>query len=141
MPAVRLALTCGSGDFKGYVAVAAYYVDLPRGSNDGSAMRADVLDAAILTGAAPAFNGRGRFTALVILRLGFDLEHRFAVGCYILHAGLLSQPFGGFFAQCRDRPAVSGVVLNVQAMSLSGFLEFLIVVSNSFVRHMPEVFL
>lgn len=61
MPAVRLALTCGSGDFKGYVAVAAYYVDLPRGSNDGSAMRADVLDAAILTGAAPAFNGRGRF--------------------------------------------------------------------------------
>ena len=128
MPAVRLALTCGSGDFKGYVAVAAYYVDLPRGSNDGSAMRADVLDAAILTGAAPAFNGRGRFAALVILRLGFDLEHRFAAGCYILYAGLLSQPFGGFFAQCRDRPAVSGVVLNVQAMSLSGFLEFLIVV-------------
>ena len=114
--------------FEWYVAVAAYYVDLPRGSNDGSAMWADVLDAAILAGAAPAFDGCSRFAALVIVGFGFDLEHRFAAGGYILHAGLLSQPFGGFFAQCRDRPAVGGVVLDVQAVGFGGFLEFLIVV-------------
>ena len=114
--------------FEWYVAVAAYYVDLPRGSNDGSAMWADVLDAAILAGAAPAFDGRGRFAALVIVGLGFDLEHCFTAGGYILHTGLLCQPCGGFFGQRRDRPAVGGVMLNVQAVGLGGFFEFLIVV-------------
>ena len=116
------------GLFEWYVAVTAYYVDLPRGSNDGSAMWADVLDAAILAGAAPAFDGRSRFAALVIVGFGFDLERRFAAGGYILHAGLLGQPFGGFFGQRRDRPAISGVVLDVQAVCFGGFLEFLIVV-------------
>ena len=100
--------------FEWYVAVAAYHVDLPRGSNDGSAMWADVLDTASLAGAAPAFDSRSRFAALVIVGLGFDLEHRFAAGGYIRHAGLLGQPFGGFFGQRRDRPAISGVVLDVQ---------------------------
>ena len=114
--------------FEWYVAVAAYHVDLPRGSNDGSAMWADVLDAAILAGAAPAFDSRSRFAALVIVGFGFDLEHRFAAGGYICHAGLLGQPFGGFFAQCRDRPAVGGVMLDVQAVGLGGVLEFLVVV-------------
>ena len=114
--------------FEWYVAVAAYHVDLPRGPDDGSAMQADVLDAAILAGAAPAFDGRGRFAALVIVGLGFDLEYRFAAGGYILHAGLLGQPCGGFFGQRRDRPAVGGVMLDVQAMGFGGFLEFLIVV-------------
>ena len=116
------------GLFEWYVAVAAYHVDLPRGSDNGSAMRADVLDAAILAGAAPAFDGRGRFAALVIVGFGFDLERRFAAGGYILHAGLLGQPCGGFFGQRRDRPAVGGVMLNVQAVGLGGFFEFLIVV-------------
>lgn len=114
--------------FEWYVAVAAYHVDLPRGSNDGSAMWADILDAAVLAGAAPAFDGRGRFAALVIVGFGFDLERRFAAGGYILHARLLGQPFGGFFGQRRDRPAISGVVLDVQAVGFGGFLEFLIVV-------------
>ena len=68
------------GLFEWYVAVAAYHVDLPRGSNDGSAMWADILDAAVLAGAAPAFDGRGRFAALVIVGFGFDLERRFAAG-------------------------------------------------------------
>lgn len=80
--------------FEWYVAVAAYHVDLPRGPDDGSAMRADVLDAAVLAGAAPAFDGRSRFAALVIVGFGFNLERRFAAGGYILHAGLLGQPFG-----------------------------------------------
>ena len=48
MPAVRLADACGSGNFKGYVAVAAYYVDLPGGPDDGSTLGANVLDAAVL---------------------------------------------------------------------------------------------
>lgn len=81
------------GLFEWYVAVAAYYVDLPGRPDDGSAMRADILDAAILAGAAPAFDGRGRFAAFVIVGLGFDLEYRFAAGGYILHARLLGQPF------------------------------------------------
>ena len=114
--------------FEGYIAVAAYHVDLPRGANDGSAMRADVLDAAVLAGAAPAFDGRSRFAALVIVGLGFDLEYHFAAGGYILHVGLLGQPFGGFFGQRRDRPAVGGVMLDVQAVGLGGFFEFLVVV-------------
>lgn len=116
------------GLFEWYVAVAAYHVDLPRGSNDGSAMWADILDAAILAGAAPAFDGRGRFAALVIVGLGFDLEHCFTAGGYIRHTGLLCQPCGGFFGQRRDRPAVGGVMLDVQAVGFGGFLEFLIVV-------------
>ena len=62
-------------------------------------MRADVLDAAILAGTAPAFDGRGRFAALVIVGLGFDLKYRFAAGGYILHTGLLGQPCGGFLGQ------------------------------------------
>ena len=114
--------------FEWHVAVAAYHVDLPRGSDNGSAMRADVLDAAILAGAAPAFDGRGRFAALVIVGLGFDLEHCFTAGGYIRHTGLLCQPCGGFFGQRRDRPAVGGVMPNVQAVGLRGFLEFLVVV-------------
>ena len=91
-------------------------------------MRADVLDTAILAGAAPAFDGRGCFAALVIIGLGFDLENRFAAGGYILHTGLLGQPFSGFFCKRRDCPAVSGVMLDVQAVGLRGFLEFLVVV-------------
>ena len=114
-------LAVGLSLFKCYVAVAAYHVDLPRRPNNGSAMRADVLDAAILAGAASAFYGRGRFATLVIVGLGFDLEHRFTAGGYILHAGLLGQPCGGFFSQRCDRPAIGGVVLDAQAMGLSSF--------------------
>ena len=55
-------------------------------------MWANVLDAAILASAAPAFDGRGRFTAFVIVRLGFDLERCFTADHYILHTGLLGQP-------------------------------------------------
>lgn len=116
------------GLFEGYVAVAAYYIDLPRGPDNSSAMRADVFDAAILAGTAPALEDRGRFAALVIVGLGFDLEYRFAAGGYILHAGLLGQPCGGFFSQRRDRPAISGMVLDVQAVGLRSFLKFLVVV-------------
>ena len=85
------------GLFEWNVAVTAYYVDLPRGSNDGSAMRADVLDAAILAGAAPAFDCCGRFAAFIIVGFGFDLERRFAAavifsipGCRASHAAVSS---------------------------------------------------
>ena len=115
-------LAVGLGLFKGHVTVAAYHVDLPRRPNDGSAMRADVLDAAILAGAAPTFDGR--FATLVIVRLGFDLEHRFAAGGYILHFRLLDQPSDGFFGQRRD---VGGVVLDAQTVGLSSVLEFFII--------------
>ena len=48
MPAVRLADAYGSGNFKGYVAVAAYYVDLPGGPDDGAAAGACIFDTAVL---------------------------------------------------------------------------------------------
>ena len=52
MPARRLA--CGSGAFEGYVAIAAYYVDLFGRPDDSPALGANVLDAAVLAGAASA---------------------------------------------------------------------------------------
>ena len=98
MPARRLAH--GSGAFKWYVAVAAYYVDLLGRPDDGPALGASVLDAAVLAGAASAalYGDRG-FVAIivVIIALHLDLEGSLAAGGEILHSRLLGQPFGGFF--------------------------------------------
>ena len=130
MPAGRLAEGYGSGDFKGYVAVAAYYVDLPGRPDDGPALRANVLDAAILGGRASALDGRGGFLAVLVLAvaLGLDLEGRAAAGSNIVHAGLLGQPFGGIFGEGCYRPAVGLMMLDVQAVGLGGVLEFLVVI-------------
>ena len=107
LPARRLA--CGSGAFKGYVAVAAYYVDLLRGPDDSSALGANVLDAAVLAGAASAalYGDRGFFAVIVIIvALYLDLESGLAAGGEIIHTRLLGQPFGGFICQGCYRPAI-----------------------------------
>ena len=113
---------------EGYITVAAYYVDLAGRPNDGSAMWANVLDAAVLGGLPPALDGRGGSLAvLAIVGLGFDLEQGLAAGGYFLNTGLLGQPFRCFLGQRRYRPAIGGMMLNVQAVSLGGILEFLVV--------------
>lgn len=129
MPARRLAY--GSGSFEGYIAVAAYYVDLLGCPDDCSALRANVLDAAVLTGAAStALYGDRGFVAIVvvIVTLYLDLEGGLATCSEIFHTGLLGQPFGGFFRQGRYRPSICAMMLDVKAMGFGGILEFLVVV-------------
>ena len=64
-PARRLA--SGSGALKSYVAFAAYYVDLLGGSDDGSVFRADILDVAVLAGAAATLRGDRGFAAVLVI--------------------------------------------------------------------------
>ena len=97
-PARRLAY--GSGAFKWYVAVAAYYVDLLGCPDDCSALGANVLDAAILAGATPAalYRERGFVAVLVIivaLALIWKAVLRLAVkssmpGCWASHSAVSS---------------------------------------------------
>lgn len=129
MPARRLAF--GSGAFEGYVAVAAYYVDLLGRPDDGSALGANVLDAAVLadTASAALYGNRGFFAVIVIIvALYLDLEGGLAAGGEILHTRLPGQPFGGFFGQGRYRPSVGAMMLDVKAVGFGGGLEFLVVV-------------
>ena len=129
MPAGRLA--CGSGAFERYVAVAAYYVDLLGRPDDSPALGANILDAAILAGAASAtlYGDRGFFAVIVIIvALYLALEGGLAAGGEILHTRLLGQPFGGFFGQGRYRPSVGAMMLDVKAVGFGGGLEFLVVV-------------
>lgn len=110
-PARRLAY--GSGAFKWYVAVATYYVDLLRRPDDRSALRANVLDAAVLAGTASASlycDGVFVPTLVVIAAVHLDLEGSLAAGRKILHADLLGQPFCCVFGQGRYRPAIPVVM-------------------------------
>lgn len=114
-----------------YVAVAAYYVDLLGRSDDGSALGANVLDAAVLAGATSAtlYGDRGFFAVIVIIvALYLDLEGGLTAGGEILHTRLLGQPFGGFFGQSRYRPSVCAMMLDMKAVSFGSGLEFLVVV-------------
>ena len=129
MPARRLA--CGLSAFEWYVAVAAYYVDLLRGPDNGSALGANVLDAAVLAGAASAtLYGYRRFFAVIVIivALHLDLEGGLTAGGKVIHTRLLCQPFGGFLRQGRYRPAVGSMMLNVKAMGFGGGLELLVMV-------------
>lgn len=118
------------GLFEWYVTVAAYHIDLPSGPDDGSAMRADVLDAAVLAGAAPALDGRGGFAVLaaIIVPLDLDLEGGLAVRGDVAQFRLLGDPGGGIWRQIRYRPSVGVVVADGQTVGFGGFLEFFVVV-------------
>lgn len=119
------------GDLEGYVAVAAYYVDLLGRSDDSAAFRANVLDAAVLAGATSAalYGDRCFFAVIVIIvALYLDLESGLTAGGEILHAWLLSEPFSSFFGQGRYRPSVGSVMLDVKAVGFGGGLELLVVV-------------
>ena len=119
------------GDLEGYVAVAAYYVDLLGRSDDGPALGANVLEATVLAGGAPAalYGDRCFFAVIVIIvALYLDLEGGLAAGGEILHAGLLGQPFGGLSGQGRYRPAIGAMMLNAKAVGFGGGFESLVVV-------------
>ena len=119
------------GDLEGYVAVAAYYVDLLGRPDDGPALGANVLDAAVLAGAASAtlYGDRGFLAVIVIIvALDLDLEGSLAVRGDVAQFRLLGDPGSGFRRQIRYRPSVGVVVADGQAVGFGGLLEFLVVV-------------
>ena len=97
---------------------------------DGSAFRADILDAAVLASAAPALDGRGGFAILVPLAvaLALDSDGAQAVRGDVAQLRLLRDPGGGFRRQIRYRPSIGVMVADSQAVGLGGFLEFLVVI-------------
>ena len=118
------------GNLEGDVAVAAYYVYQLGRPDDCAAFRANVLDAAVLAGAAPALDGRGGLAVLaaIIVALDLDLEGGLAVRGDVAQFRLLGDPGGGFRRQIRYRPSVGVVVADGQAVGFGGLLEFLVVV-------------
>ena len=94
-------------------AIPADYIDLPRCPDDGAAAGADIFDAAVNGFLTSALGGA---------------FHRQAAGVNFI----LTQ---GFFDPCLRlrgqrcyRPAILGVLLDMQAVGLSGGLKFLVVV-------------
>ena len=79
--------------FKWHPAIAAYYVDLPRGADNSAALRADIFDTAVLAGLAASLYGRGFLAAVVGGRR--DFQQSLAAGGDICHSGLFGQPCGG----------------------------------------------
>ena len=120
----------GSSSLEGYIAVSAYYIDLPGRTDDGSAMWANVLDTAILAIGTSNIDSRHYSIAVIltIIRLGLNLEDGLATGGEIILTRLLGQPICSIFGQRRYRPSVSVVMLDVEAVRFGGFLEFLVVI-------------
>ena len=98
--------------------------------DDGSACRADILDAAVFAGAAPTLGGRGDFSALVPLAVALALnpDGSQAIRGDVAQFGLLGDPGGGFRRQIRYRPSIGVMVADGQAVGFGGFLEFLVMV-------------
>ena len=117
-------------NLEGYVAVATYYIHQLGRPDDDSAFWADILDAAILTGAAPALGGRGGFAIIVSLAfaLALDPDGGLAARGYVAQFRLLGDPGGGFQRQIRYCPSIGVMVVDGQAVGFGGFLEFLVVV-------------
>ena len=94
-------------------AIPADYIDLPRCPDDGSAAGADIFNAAVLGFFTSAFGGT---------------FHRQAAGVVFIFAQGFPDPYLCLRGQCRYCPSVFIVLLNVQAMSLSGSFEFQVVI-------------
>ena len=99
--------------FKGYAAVGAYHVRLPRRPDNRAAFRADIFDTAVLGFFAPAFGGA---------------FHRQAAGVDFILAQYFSDPCLRLRGQRRYCSSVFVVLLNGQAMGLSDGFEFQVVV-------------
>ena len=94
-------------------AVPADYIDLPRCPDNGAAAGANIFDAAVNGFLTPAFGGA---------------FHRQAAGVdFILPQGFLD-PCLRFRGQLCYRPAILCVLLDMQAVGLSGAPKFLVVV-------------
>ena len=124
------------GNLEGYVAFATYHIHQLGRADDGSAFRADILDAAILAGAAPALGGRGGFAIISLaFALALDPDGRLAVRGNVAQFRLLGDPGGGFRRQIRYRPSIGVMVADGQAVGFGGFLEFLVVVVSVVGHH------
>lgn len=94
-------------------AIPADYIDLPRCSDDGAAARADIFDTSVNGFLTSALGGA---------------FHRQAAGVdFILPQGFLD-PCLRFRGQLCYRPAILCVLLDMQAVGLSGGPKFLVVV-------------
>ena len=93
--------------------ISADYIDLPRCPDNGAAAGANIFDAAVNGFLASALGGA---------------FHRQAAGIDLVLAQGFSDPCLRLRGQRRYRPAILGVLLDMQAVGLSGGLKFLIVV-------------
>ena len=94
-------------------AISADYIDLPRCPDDSAAAGADIFDAAVNGFLTPALGGA---------------FHRQAAGVDLVLPQGFSDPCLCLRGQRRYRPAILGVLLDMQAVGLSGVLKFLVVV-------------
>lgn len=92
-------------------AVPADYIDLPRCPDNGAAAGADIFDAAVNGFLTPAFGGAFYRQAAGV---DFILSQNFSDPC--------------LRGQRRYRPAILGVLLDMQAVSLGSGLKFLVVI-------------
>ena len=99
--------------FESLTAIPADYIDLPRCPDNGAAARTDIFDTAVNGFLTPALGGAFHWQAA-----GVDL---------VLSQGFLD-PCLRLRGQRRYCPAILGVLLDMQAVGLSGGLKFLVVV-------------
>ena len=91
----------------------AGYIDLAGCPDDGAAAGANIFDASVDGFFAPAFGASGCLQAT-------GMDAGISQGGY--------DPCFGFRSQGRNRPAIFGMFLNMQAVGLGGGFEFHIVV-------------
>ena len=94
-------------------AIPADYIDLPRCPDNGAATGADIFDAAVNGFLTPALGGA---------------FHRQAAGVDLVLTQGFSDPCLRLRGQRCYRPAILGVLLDMQTVGLGGGLEFKIVV-------------
>ena len=94
-------------------AISADYIDLPRCPDDGAAAGANIFDAAVNGFLTPALGGA---------------FHRQAAGVDLVLAQSFSDPCLRLRGQRCYRPAILGVLLDMQAVSLGSGLKFLVVI-------------
>ena len=94
-------------------AIPADYIDLPRCSDDGAAAGTNIFNAAVNGFLTSALSGA---------------FHRQAAGVDLVLTQSFSDPCLSLRGQRCYRPAILGVLLDMQAVGLSGGLKFLVVV-------------
>lgn len=104
---------------KWYAAIAAYDVHLLRRPYALAACRADILAAAVL-GFCAALRRFGFAPGFVALTYG---DHRHALGVDPLNPNRFFEPHGRFGFKARDRPSITRMFLNDEAVRFGDLLE------------------